>query len=47
MTKPKRPTDMNARTKSIVDEATSDAKEPEKSDTRDPAAVALGAQGLA
>ena len=42
---PKRPVDLNALAKSIVDEATGEAKEPEKPDTRDPAAVALGRKG--
>ena len=44
MTNPKRPRDPNQRAKLIVDIATGEA-EPEKPDTRDPAAVALGRKG--
>ena len=42
--RPKRPRDLNQLAKAIVDEATGNAPEPEP-DTRDPAAVALGAKG--
>lgn len=42
--RPKRPRDLNQLAKAIVDEATGNVPEPEP-DTRNPAAVALGAKG--
>ena len=42
--RPKRPRDLNQLAKAIVDQATGNAPEPEP-DTRNPAAVALGAKG--
>lgn len=44
--KPRRPRDINQLAKMLVDETTGEAPKPEpKPDTRDPAAVALGAKG--
>lgn len=44
--RPKRPRDINQLAKMLVDEATGETPKPEpKPDTRDPAAVALGAKG--
>lgn len=44
--RPRRPRDINQLAKMLVDEATGEVPKPEpKQDTRDPAAVALGAKG--
>ena len=41
----KRPRDLNALAKSIVDDATSDEPRPEPGPEKDPAAVSLGRRG--
>ena len=45
MAKPKRPRDTNQLAKSIVDLTTGDAKEANRDEGKDPAAVALGRKG--
>ena len=41
----KRPRDVNELARQLVDEATSDAPEPDPDEGKDPAAVALGRKG--
>ncbi len=45
MTKPKRPTDINQRAKSIVDIATGEVEDNKPNEGKNPAAVALGKLG--
>lgn len=45
MAKIKRPTDLNQRAKSIVDIATGETQDPQSTEGKNPAAVALGRLG--